>query len=259
MRRIGPIILCSLIIAGQAAAQAPAAAPAAAPKPENDGLDPTKPVRTARIGLERLDFGSGTANWKLEPSINLPVGDGFTVLRAALPFAANTGFGRDAMAFSDASVKVTRVLDVTAARGIVLAAELVAPTAARADLGTGKWVFKPSAIYALFLKQGILAPSLVHSVSFAGDGARANVNITTLDLYFVPNLGKSKFLMTLDPALTRDWERRTNYFTLAVTAGVKLGPMLGGQGQFTIKPSVGMGGDRPYNWGMAANFLVVGF
>lgn len=238
---------------------APVMAQASSPETENDGLDPTRPVRQAKLGLERLDLGSGVASWKLESSFNQPVGDGFTVLRAVVPFAANSGLGDDAMRLGDASFKVTRVLERTRTHGIVLSAELAAPTAARADLGTGKWVLKPSAIYALFLPQGILAPSLLHNVSIAGNAARPDVNLTTFDLYFVPKLSDPKLLMTLDPALNHDWQRGATFLTLAATVGVKLGPMLGGRGQITVKPSIGLGANRPYDWGLAVNYVLLGF
>jgi proline racemase len=40
--------------------------------------------------------------------------------------------------------------------------------------------------------------------------------------------------------------------------GYKLGPMLGGRGQISAKPSVGIGPDAPFGWGVQVAFQLLG-
>jgi hypothetical protein len=142
----------------------------------------------------------------------------------------------------------------------VLNFELVADSASRPELGTGKWVAKPGLIYAFFLDGGhILAPALFQSLSFAGDPNRADINLTTIDFYFVPKLANPKLFMTLDPAVNIDWRNDKQFVVTAVTLGYQLGPMLGGNGQMFVKPSVGLFSDKPTGWGIQLGFQVLGF
>jgi len=65
--------------------------------------------------------------------------------------------------------------------------------------------------------------------------------------------------MTIDPALTFNWENNVYNGALAVTVGRKLGEMFGGQAQIFVKPLVGIGGDRSFLWGFAVGYKVLGF
>jgi hypothetical protein len=87
---------------------------------------------------------------------------------------------------------------------------------------------------------------------------RADLNLSTLDFYFVPRLANRKLFMTVDPAINMDWETGRDFGALAVTMGYKLGPMLGGRGQISMKPSIGIGANAPQDWGMLVSFQLLG-
>lgn len=246
-------------IAQETEAVAPVAASEAAKV--NDGTDPTQLTTQADVALEHLDLRSGFSSQTLTLGLTIPVGESKrTSIRFKAPFVAVDVLGDDSMGLGDASVKVTRVLKVTRQYGIVLGGEVAFDTADRLELGTGKTVFKGSFIYAKFLKGGhIFAPSLVHNVSVAGSYLRSNVNLTTIDLYYVPRLSNPKLFMTIDPALNYDWVSDSAFGSLSVTLGRSVGSMLGGIGQFTVKPTVLVGGNRGANWGMQVGFKVVNF
>lgn len=177
-----------------------------------------------------------------------------------VPFAAVDVLGNDKMGLSDVSVKMTRVLEVNRKYGLVMSGKVAFDTADRLELGTGKTVFEGTFIYAKFLKGGhIFAPALVHKISVAGSDRRADVSLTTLDLYYVPRLKDPKMFITVDPALNYDWVNNATFGALAVTFGRSIGPMFGGIGQVTLKPTILVGGDRPANWGMKVGFKVVNF
>lgn len=250
-------------VQAQTAAVQPAGPPATAPpaaEKENNGTDPTRPIRTASVFYEHTDLRGGFTSEVLTFNYTQPLGSGRSSLKIEMPFSSVDVFGNRSMAAGDLSLKYTKIPVVTRTHGIVLAAEMVFNTAARPELGTGKAVFKPQFIYAWFLKGGnIFAPALVHNISLWGNSNRADVNLTTIDLYYVPHLKNPKLYMTLDPAFNIDWENKKQFGALAVTLGYRLGNMLGGKGQMFIKPSTTFLDDRPTNWGIKVGFQVLGF
>jgi hypothetical protein len=256
-------LAATLLLLGATAAEAQTAADVLAPKKENDGTDPTSPVRFAKFSYEHLDLslpeslpGNNSNTFAME--FQQPFGR--TAFKFKLPITSVDTLGNGSFGLGDVSAKVSHVASVTKTHGIVLGAEMIFNTADRPELGTGKTVFKPSFIYAFFLNGGhIFAPALVHSVSIAGDANRENVNATTIDFYFVPKLANPKFYMTLDPALTQDWHADKFYLITALTVGYTVGPMMGGTGQVFVKPSVGLGGDKPTGWGIQAGFQLINF
>jgi hypothetical protein len=224
-----------------------AAAPAAqsGKADDNDGTDPTRPASQIRLSYDRQDFPAGFAStWVVRPKVQLGRIDGPGVDR---------GLG-----FGDASFKLTRIIERNRKFGVVGSVEIVAPTG-NDRIGGGKWVIKPNLVYAMFLKGGhIFAPAVVHSFSIGGKAGLPPVNQTTLDFYVVPRLSNKNLFMTIDPALNFDWENNREFAALAVTMGYKLGPMLGGRGQISVKPSVGIGRESPFDYGVQLAFQLLG-
>lgn len=253
------------VVQAQTAPEQPAGPPPAAAAPpaaekENNGTDPTRPIRTASVLYEHTDLRGGFTSEILSFNYTQPLGTGRSSLKIEMPFSSVDVFGNRAMAAGDLSLKYTKIPVITRTHGIVVAGEMVFNTAARQELGTGKAVFKPQFIYAWFLKGGhIFAPALVHNISLWGDRKRSDVNLTTVDFYYVPRLKNPNMYMTLDPAFNIDWENKKQFGALAVTLGYRLGNMLGGKGQVFIKPSTTFLDDRPANWGIKVGFQVLGF
>jgi hypothetical protein len=249
-------VLFGLSATAVAGAQAPAPA---APAAENDGTDPTQPTSQLRFAFDHLELRNGLSSEKVSAEYTMPLGDGSWTLRPKVEFAALNVPGGAGFDVGDASLKLTKIVARNRRYGIVASLEILAPTAGKEFLGGGKWVAKPSLTYAIFLKGGhIFAPTLVHAWSFAGDNDRPDVNVSTFDLYFVPRLANRKLFMTVDPAVNLDWETGRDFGALAVTMGYKLGPMLGGRGQVSVKPSVGIGSNAPQDWGVQIAFQLLG-
>ncbi len=162
-----------------------------------------------------------------------------------LPFVSassgDSGFGA-----SDFSIKMTRVAAVTPTHGIILSAEAVFDTADAPDRGTGVDVLKLSGSSASFLKTGaIFALSGVHSVLIGNpDPGRSEVNLTTIDLYYVPWLANPKAYMTFDPAIIYNWENDKMSGALAVTYGQAVDLGILGNECFFLKPGAEVGGNR---------------
>jgi hypothetical protein len=261
--KLGATAAIGLFLLGANPVVAQDVADTSAPKKENDGTDPTSPVRFLKFNFEHLDLalpeslpGDNSNTFALE--FQQPFDR--TAVKVKLPITSLDALGDSSYGLGDVSAKVSHVASVSKTHGIVLGAEMIFDTASRPELGTGKTVFKPSFIYAFFLEDGhIFAPALVQSVSIAGDENRDNINSTTIDFYFVPKLANPKFFMTLDPAITKDWHNDKFFFITAATVGYTIGPMLGGKGQVIVKPTIGLGGDKPTGWGIQAGFQLINF
>jgi hypothetical protein len=229
-------------------------------KKEDDGTDPTKLTRSASIAFEHLDLVSGFQSDQFTLTYNEPIGVGATALQIKVPYSSVDFLGDTGFGLGDISLKLTRVMTVNRSYGMVVNGELILDTAGRSELGAGQYILKPGFIYAMFLPDGsILAPSIFHSVSFGGDDLRRRVNLTVVDFYYVPKLSNKALFMTLDPAVSYGWTEDAIFGSLAVTVGYKLGPMLGGNAQISLKPSFTFGGDRPSDWGVQITFKVLGF
>jgi hypothetical protein len=229
-------------------------------KPD-DGTDPTKLSTSLSISYEGIGLPNGGDIDTLFLKYGTPISpDGRTGLNLKLPLVS-TSLGESGYGVGDFSVKITRVATVTSTYGIVLGAEAVLNTADAPDRGFGVDVLKLSGVYAVFLKSGaIFAPSLLQSFSVGSpDPGRKDVNLTTVDFYYVPRLANPRAYMTLDPAILYDWETDKVSGALSVTYGQSVDLGIPGNESFFIKPSAGIGGNRGSGFGLEVGFKVVGF
>lgn len=246
--------LMLLAAAGSASAQSTDKAP-------DNGTDPTRMSTSAALQYEyfALREGASTGTWKL--SYTQPLGEKRDYsLRLRVPVMRNTVLGNDGYGLGDVQLQLAHVFGVSRKGGMVVQGEVAFDSAKRPELGSGKTVLKGTFIYARFLSDGgILAPALVHSASVGGNAARPTVNVTTLDLYYVPHLSNPGHFMTVDPAVTRDWQGKKQFASLAVTFGSSIGAAFGGNAQVFVKPTLFAGGDRPAKWGLELGYKVIGF
>jgi hypothetical protein len=249
LKLMAPAILASTVCAGAWSQEA------------DNGTDPTKLTSAAAVQIEHLDLKGGFSADTLKFIYVVPFGQKKDFnFRVQLPMVRTDVLGQSGFRLGDVSLKVNHVLTVTREYGIVVAGEAVFDTASRPEGGAGKNVLKANAVYAWFLQGGdIFAPAIVHSLSVSGDSSRAKVNGTVLDFYYVPKLADPKTFVTVDPALSFDWENDTRFASLAVTIGRAIGPAFGGNSQVFIKPTVLAGGDRPGTWGVEVGYKVIGF
>ncbi len=264
-RQLASLIASLLLGAGAATAQAQEATAAAentkaATAEPNNGTDPTRLTTSIAVAYEYNDLVAGLSRQAPRVDLTLPFGQkqDYSV-RLRVPMVSNDVAGNDNFGLGDVSVTGTHVFGLTRQRGLVVQGEFIADSASRPELGGGKNVLKGTFIYARFLPKGIFAPALVHSVDVGGDSNRADVNMTTVDLYYVPKLPNPRAFMTIDPALNFDWENDAEFASLAVTGGTAVGKAFGGIAQLYVKPTVLFGHERPGDWSIEVGFKVLGF
>ncbi len=230
-------------------------------EPDN-GTNPARLRRLAQVSFEHLDFRGDSTRGTFKGLFEAPISEKAS-FRIQIPLVRvndDEQAVKDDFRRGDIALRLNYIHDVNHDRGIVMQGELTTDTAKSPELGSGKAVFKATYIYAVFMKGGdIFGPSFSQSNSFGGDPARPRINNLLIDLYYVPKLADRSHYLTIDPAVTFDWENRTQYGSLSVTYGRVLGPLFGGTSQVYIKPSVYMGGHRTADWGIEVAFKVLGF
>lgn len=252
LKRIGIAIVCVSLVPFAALAQ---------DAEIDNGTDPTKLSSKVTLSYENLRLVNGGDLQTLFLKYGTTIGgDGRTGLDFKLPLVSNS-FGESGFGVGDFSVKASRVLTIKPTYGIIIGAEAVFDTADAPDRGAGADVLKLSGAYAFFLESGvILAPALLHSISIGDpDPGRLDVNVTTLDFYYVPKLRNPGSYVTVDPAVLYDWDTNKASGALAVTYGQSVDLGFQGNESFFIKPSIGIGGNRGSDFGLEVGFKVVGF
>jgi hypothetical protein len=227
----------------------------------DNGTNPTRLSRSAILNYEHVDLFDGYTSEAIKLSYSQPFGKRRDYsIQFKLPITSVDSRGDDAFGLGDGSIQLVHVFGVTRERGFVAKGELIFDSASRDELGSGQNVFKGTFIYAKFLANGnIFAPSWVQTVGVWGLDDRPRANITTLDFYYVPKFKVKRYLMTLDPSLSYDWESEREFAGLAVTLGRVLGSAFGGNAIVTVKPQLTFGPERPFEWAVEVTFKLIGF
>lgn len=223
--------------------------------------DPTKFLRTLAIRNEYNRLTSDNSFNVTTLSYIEPFADGRMSLRLKVPVVATDALGTGDFGLGDIALKYNWVPYIDAKQGLLLSADLTANTATKDVLGRGKWIIAPAATYAMFVSKNIIiAPTYQHNISLADDDNRADVNESVIDLYMVFTAEDKKIWVIVDPTLGIEWETDQNTpFALKVEYGQRIGTLLDGTLNFYVRPGLGIGQDRPYDWNVEFGFTVVGF
>jgi hypothetical protein len=246
-------------------AQEPAPQP---PKPE----EKPSAAKEDKSGTNPLNFQS---EFRLFNEVQLRQGRGyqnFTTLQYVQPFASNFALrmrlpiagsdasGANEYGLGDINVKANWVPLINRKIGVMLGSEFSFNTASSRTLGTGKNTIAPLGVLVFFLKDGwLFAPAYQHTVSFAGDSTRSSINLGAADFYLVKLTRSKRNWFILDPTLIDDYQNGRVSGTLEFEAGQIVGRMMGGIGSIYIRPGVGLGTNRIYNWNLEVGFKLIGF
>jgi hypothetical protein len=256
---LSAVAALTLIYSG--AGIATASAQSAAQEKDNSGTNPAQITRSLTVQnvYNRLDrsFYNNVATLRY----NEPLFDGTWGLRLSAPFAFTNVTGRDTSGFGDVAAKLTWIAHLDQRQAIVFSGEVAAPTAVDKVLGTGRWVGSPGVTYAWFVNpEIIIAPALIHNMSFGQERGRAQVNRTDFDFYTVYKPTGQNWWLTSDVTISRDWETKTTPMSWRVALGSNIGKLPGGGAvNLSIRPGVGFGPDKPFRWSLEAGISIVGF
>lgn len=245
-----------------AATSTPAPAKTATPatsKEDKSGTNPLNFQKEFRLFNEAQFLqGRGYQNISTLQYVH-PFSSNFSV-RVRLPFVGNDATGENQYGFGDFNVRANWVPYMKGKVGVMLGSEFSFNTASNSVLGTGKNTIAPVGVLAFFLNDGLIfAPAYQQTVSYGGDSARRDVNIGAIDLYLVKLTKSKRNWFILDPTILADYANNRTSGTLEFEAGQIVGRMMGGIGSIYIRPGVGLGTDRIYNWNLEVGFKLIGF
>jgi hypothetical protein len=190
-----------------------------------------------------------------------PFWDGKASVRLTLPIEATDLAGDDEFGIGDIAAKFSWIPYVSRHQAFILSTEIYAPTASEDVLGTGKWVAAPGVTWAYFASpEVIIAPAYIHNFSFAGEDDRADVNRGDFDLYVVYRPHGKRWWITSDTTVSYDFETDSTPVSWELNFGRNLkkfenGAALNGY----IRPGVGIGSDRPYDFNIEVGLTLVNF
>jgi hypothetical protein len=223
-------------------------AQSAAQEKDNSGTNPAQITRSLTLQNvhNRLDHGfySNVATLRY----NEPLFDGTWGLRLSAPLAFTDVTGKAVGGLSDVAAKLTWIAHLDQRQAVVFS-------------GTGRWVGSPGVTYAWFVNSEIIiAPALIHNMSFGHERGRAQVNRTDVDFYTVYKPTGQNWWLTSDVTISRDWETKTTPMSWRVALGTNIGKLPGGGAvNLSIRPGIGFGPDKPFRWGLEAGISIVGF
>jgi hypothetical protein len=228
---------------------------------DTSGTNPAVLIRTLTLSNEYLRLPTGNYSNITNFRFAEPFADGRMNIRFTVPVVATDVLGDGNFGLGDIGVKWNWVADLNAKTALLFSTELIAPTASKNVLGTGKWVLAPAVTYAFFVNKNIIvAPAYIHNFSIAGDGNRENVHRGDFDLYVVYTSDDKSWWLTSDLTLSLNYQNGKLPASWEVQYGLNLAKLPGGGAlNAYIKPGIGIGGDRFYDWNLEVGISIIGF
>jgi hypothetical protein len=226
---------------------------------DTSGTNPTLLLRSLNLSNEYSKLQSGSYLNNLSLKYTEPFMDGKMSLKLNVP-ALQTDAGPGGSGLGDMSLKWTWVASVAKTEGWVVNSELYAPTGE--DFFTGEqWVVAPGITYVRFLSpEVIVAPAYVHSLGFAGNERAVDVNAGTIDLYVVYRPQGQSWWLTADLTMSLNYENTAQTpMNFELQYGRKLGKVGGATVNGFLRPGIGIGDDRPYDWNLQIGLSLIGF
>jgi hypothetical protein len=246
------LLLGACLLAGANPAQAQTEAIGSA-----SGADVTRPLQ--RIDL-RSEFNEEDTTVTLRYTAPVPLDDGWQAnLRMDLPFriideeAPATDSGGD-VGLGDMLFQAIFVRHVNEREGFGIGTQLIVPTAAGEEFGSGKWRLRPTAGYRWLLpeisEETFFQLLARYDFSFAGDDDRADVS----ELQFAPNLeiglpGRAYFSIFPSTDIRYNFEQDEFFLPLNLEVGKEWDRIV-----VSAEGGVGLiSGERPpYDWKVEA-------
>lgn len=125
-------------------------------------------------------------------------------------------------------------------------------------LGSGKTLLMPVIFFvfpSLMGKGSLFAPGFQYVFDVGGDPTRDDVSRTQIDLYFVWLLAGGKNWLIGDPQVVFDHENDTNPGLFELEWGYMIAQSAGASTY--VRPGVGIGPDRPYDWNLEVGLKFV--
>jgi len=138
--------------------------------------------------------------------------------------------------------------------------EVFFDTASEDMLGSGTTAFGPQVFYVKFLPTGLFAPGLQYKFSVEEDAERSDINQVFIDLNYLSMAKDKQSWFFTDPQIVIDIENEVQFGIVDFEFGWMMSKWVNLKGHsFYIRPSVGIGSDRPTDGSIEAGYKIVGW
>ena len=152
------------------------------------------------------------------------------------------------------------ILDMANKRALAFGLEMFFDTASEDVLGSGTTSLGPQVFYVKFLKRGLFAPGFQYKFSVDEDDGRSEIDQFLIDLnYLLLAEDKQSWFFT-DPQIVIDNENDQEFVIVDLEFGFMMSKWTDLKGQsFYIRPSFGVGADRPTDGSIEIGYKIVGW
>lgn len=241
-----------------------------ADKSDTTGTNPTNFTRDIRVYNEytwlntagdgnqnlttldfRTPFAGGKWQWRVRARYNMLTAD-----------FNNDGIDDvDESGFGDMDMRFLTVFSLAKKTAWAGGLEVFFDTASEDALGSGATALGPQVFYVKFLPTGLFAPGLQYKFSVDEDTGRSEIDQFLIDLNYLRMAKDKQSWFFTDPQIVIDNETDIEYAIVDIEFGwmmTKWWPEKKGH-SFYIRPSVGVGSDRPTDGSIELGYKIVGW
>lgn len=227
---------------------------------DNSGTNPVNFTYDFRMWMEIESFEGDNAFTKQAFEYRAPLSKTVAARFRGYKIDLSLGSGPSpstTTGFGDMDARVIWVPKVTKRGAIAFGLEATFNTASHSVLGTGKTTLGPQAFLVFFqpfgIKGALLAPAYQYVFDVGGDDSRSDISRSGIDIFFVWLAADKKHWATINPTIVIDHENDKEFAVFEVEGG----QMMFGPTSSYIRPGIGIGSDRPYEWNMEFGFKVI--
>ena len=200
----------------------------------------------------RTPFAGGKWQWRIRGRYNALTAD-----------SNNDGIDNlDDSGFGDVDMRFTTVPIVNMERRYAIAygVEVFLDTASEPALGSGTTALGPQVFFVKFFEGGLFAPGLQYKFSIDEDTGRSDIDQILIDLNYLKMAEDGMSWFFTDPQIVIDNETNKEFSIVDFEFGWMMSKWADLPGHsIYIRPSVGVGADRPTDYSIEFGYKIVGF
>jgi hypothetical protein len=151
-------------------------------------------------------------------------------------------------------------VDMKKRRAVATGLEVFFDTASEDALGSGTTALGPQVFYVKFLPRGLFAPGLQYKFSVDESSGRSETDQILIDLNYLRMAKDKQSWFFTDPQIVVDNESDIEFLIVDFEFGWMMSKWTGLKGHsFYVRPSVGVGVDRPTDGSIELGYKIVGW
>jgi hypothetical protein len=166
----------------------------------------------------------------------------------------------DGMGDTDMRFITVPILNMASKTALALGLEVFFDTASDDALGAGSTSLGPQVFFVKFFSRGLFAPGLQYIFSVDEDDGRAEVDQFLIDLNLLIMAKDKQSWFFTDPQIVFDNENDYEFAIVDLEYGWMMSKWIDLPGHsFYVRPSFGVGGDRPTDYSVELGYKMIGW